>query len=138
MALFLRVIAVAGRLVPNPATLGTGDLRMVGHDKFFDGVTFTYPRGKGPDLPNGGAVPKREWKFSPEPVVVGEIDGYLRNRIQDGDLEYVASIDAADISAALNAPASAWRVDSTLADATKRLKAKSAPTESTALVAQEV
>jgi hypothetical protein len=138
MALFHRVRAVVGRLVPHPASLLSGDSRMIGHVKDYDGVT--YPRGQGPDLPNNGAVPRRVFRYTDEVAIVQETrDAYLRNRIQDGDLEYVESTNASDIGEALK-PETRWFVDAALAQANAKNFAQTenlAPTAASAQSAGE-
>lgn len=87
MVKIYRVKSIEGRQVVHPATIGTGQQHRIGYRKTTDGVTH----------PRGIAEPARAFVRCDDPeVVVDNASGYIRERILDGDLAYVETLDAVD------------------------------------------
>ena len=93
MSKWLRVLAVPGRLLPNPETIGAAQLSMVGCDPYMDGETRRDPF-------TGQPAEMTKFRPSVEPVrVLDPYPGwYFYRAIMDGDLAYVESLDGEQAS----------------------------------------
>ena len=109
MPTFFRVKPVEGFMIQDPLSIGTGSARMIGHTKHYDGCTFPY--GVNPSAPDKGGVPRPVYDLVEGDDVVAETtDGFLRNAIRAGALEYIETIVAPDIATARDPKGSNRRV----------------------------